>query len=86
MGGPDPCTEWGIRWASIEEAGRFGVHPRSNQSLGYTHAPTCGPLETHGKPNSTTIAPTRNHLNRVVSGQSHMYTVSPKFEYPFLVE
>ena len=50
MGGPDPCTEWGIRWASIEEAGRFGVHPRSNQSLGYTHAPTCGPMGTHGNP------------------------------------
>ena len=52
MGGPDPCTEWGIRWASIEEAGRFGVHPRSNQSLGYTHAPTCGP---HGNPRETQL-------------------------------
>ena len=40
------------------------------------------PMGTHGKPNSTTIASTRNHLNKVVSGQSYMHIVSPKFEYP----
>ena len=51
-GGPDPCTEWGIRWAPIEEAGRLGVHPRSNQSVRYTHAPTCCP---QGNPRETQL-------------------------------